>query len=551
MKEDTHYRIIFIDDEYIVREGIKTRINWGENGFDLIGVFENGKEALQFLKNKRVDVIISDIYMPQMDGLELSRIVHREYPETIVIILTGYDEFEYAQQAIRYRVKEFLLKPITAEEMEGILKKVREELDKQRETKEEIEILKETAEKSLPVLKEQLLRDIIHGTIGKKEIEERKKLIKWDIPINTFFKVATIFIPREIKKNTRSVILKWILAESLKTLHRETERFEAFFNYDNCIVVVFMGAKRNTLEQHSSKIEKEIFEYIKNSYGIHTFIGSGNIVHNITNLHTSYNEAKNAMEYARILGLSSIMPIREVKNRNKLLPNEYFSMIRKIGESLYSGNRKETKEAIEDIFSYIKQHYLTSEEITVFYAQLQFFLNSFIQEIDLVPMDIQNKTSETNNLRLKSKSNFSNFDADNYKELSSVKEYFLELVEKIEEMMDQRRNNLITSRIARAKRIIKQRYSDPDFTLKEMADELFLSVSQFSTIFKEGTGKTFVEYLTEVRLKEAKKLLKQTDLMVYEIAEKVGFNDPHYFSIAFKKHTGMRPGEYRKNLEAK
>ncbi len=536
----SNYRLIFIDDEYIVREGIKTRIKWGENGFELVGVFENGLQAIEFLKNNRVDIIISDIYMPKMDGLELSKIIHEKYPEIVVIILTGYDHFEYAQQAIRYRVKDFLLKPITAEELENVLEKIKGELDRLSEEKEELNILKSTLQRTTPLLKEQLLKSLIGGEVEEREIEENLTLLKWKSPTETFFKVLTIFLPETTKRETKLSIIKRIATAI-------TENDEVFLNYDSCIVVILNGKGRHQLEKRSSVTSKEIFDMLTKNYSIKTTIGSGEIIRGIANLSLSYNDAKNAMEYARTIDLPTIISIRDIRNKRKLFPEEYFSLIRRIGDTLYTGNRETTRKTLEDVFSYLEKHYLTREELTIFYAQLQFFLNTFIQEIGPISHKSAEKESDANH-NTSGPLYPGEINLNKYKKLTTAKEYFLELIERIENILELKRKNLTLSRTERAIKIIKQRYSDPNFTLKDIADEMFLSVSQFSSIFKEATNQTFVEYLTKIRLNEAKKLLKTTDLLIYEIADRVGFSDPHYFSITFKKYTGMPPGEFRKNL---
>ncbi len=411
-----NYRLIFIDDEHIVREGIKTRINWGKNGFDLVDTFENGFEALKFISDNPVDIVISDIYMPQMDGLQLSKIIYEKYPQIMVIILTGYDHFEYAQQAIRYRVKDFLLKPLTAEEFEKVLLKAKIELDRIREEKKNLETLKTTVKKTVPLLKEQFLREIIKGELQEREIAENISLLKWDSPRESFFKVLTVLIPETTGKNTRERIIKQITAIV-------GEADETFFNYDNCIVVILYDRKRHTLEERSLKTAREIFNLLVENYSINPIVGSGEIIRGIENLVISCNDAKNAMEYASILDLSVVISIREIKNKRKLFPDEYFSMIRKIGDTLYSQNRKATQAALEDIFTYLEKHYLTKEELTIFFAQLQFSISTFMQEMGITPKNTPTQNQHELNLH-------------KYDKLTTIKEYFLNLIEKIEGVLN-------------------------------------------------------------------------------------------------------------------
>ena len=159
------YRMILVDDEAIIREGISSCVPWEDNGFFLAGVFEHGQQALEYIEQNPVDVVLSDINMPRMNGLELSRILGERFPEITVILLTGYDDFEYAQEAVRNQVREFLLKPITQNELSKVISTIKEELDIRKENKKAHEILLAKLEQSFPLLKERFLCRIISGML--------------------------------------------------------------------------------------------------------------------------------------------------------------------------------------------------------------------------------------------------------------------------------------------------------------------------------------------------------------------------------------------------
>ncbi len=142
------YRVLLVDDEVLVREAISENIIWEELGYELDGSCQNGKEAIEYLENNFVDVVLTDICMPYVDGMELSEFIYKEHPGIHIIIFSGFDEFEYAKRAIKYDVEEYLLKPITAFELSEALINLKEKMDKKRETEKRLDKLNETYNKN-------------------------------------------------------------------------------------------------------------------------------------------------------------------------------------------------------------------------------------------------------------------------------------------------------------------------------------------------------------------------------------------------------------------
>ena len=173
------YNMILVDDEAIIREGVSSVIPWEENGFHLAGVFEHGQAALEYIETHPVDVVLSDINMPRMNGLELSRILGEKFPNITVILLTGYDDFEYAQEAVKNQVREFLLKPITKKELSKVISTIKDELDRQNENRKAQEILLAKLEQSFPLLKERFLCRLLNGRVNSHELESRGDYMGW------------------------------------------------------------------------------------------------------------------------------------------------------------------------------------------------------------------------------------------------------------------------------------------------------------------------------------------------------------------------------------
>lgn len=175
------YKIIIADDEATVREGIRDHLNWHELGFEVVGDFENDREVIQAMELLRPDVVLTDINMPFVDGLELSRFLFDHYPRTKVIILTGYDEFEYAQQALKLKVHDYILKPNTAAEIRQILIRLKAEMDEEGRKTDDLTRLKERLRESLPLARERFLNQLTSGIVREGELKDKLAYLELSI----------------------------------------------------------------------------------------------------------------------------------------------------------------------------------------------------------------------------------------------------------------------------------------------------------------------------------------------------------------------------------
>jgi len=517
------YRLIVVDDEAIVRDGISRCISWEDNGYQLIGVFEHGVQALEFIRNNPVDAVISDINMPRMDGLELSRIISREFPEVFVLILTGYDDFEYAQEAVTYHVREFLLKPITVEELEQVLKRMRKELDERKNAEQEQELMKQRLEQSFPLLRERFLYRLVSGRIDREVIQRRKEFFQWS-DVGGCYQIIVVGIPAVWNELDRLRLQEQIKEEI-------SADDEIFADREENLVLLLQGENPAVLKNRAAEIARQIYLKVSSMKKEQIATGGGQVVDDIMEAASSYKGALNALDYQKVLGSAQIVFIDEIRSRKTISPEGFNALTGRLLDQLKSGSSEGTKKALDEIFAYMEEHYLTINEASYYFIRLHSVLLYFLQEMELFRSD---------------ESVFSNR-PHSFHSLNDAHNFFESMIEAIEERIHERRQDLLLSRLDKARKIIAERYADPQFSLTQMCEELFLSSSQFSVLFKEGTGRTFIEYLTAFRINEAKKLLKTTDLKSYEVAEKVGYTDPRYFSLIFRKQTNMTPIEFRRS----
>ena len=520
------YRLILVDDEAIVREGIARCVPWGSNGFTLVGIFEHGAEALTYIENNPVDVVISDINMPRMDGLTLSRILTARFPGIMILLLTGYDDFEYAREAVKHQVRQFLLKPITAAELETVLTGIAEELAEARTRERQQEQMLEKLRLSFPLLKERFLYRLVTGRIRSTEMEQRSDYFQWH-DLKAAYRVLVLQLP-----SGWSDLEQLTLAETLKSLVSPWD--EVFQNTEENIVLLLQDSETESLLTRGRKIARKAYQSAAEFENEQVIIGLGECVAAPERLQRSYEGAMAAVEYSRLLGVSQILSIDDVRERDRISPEGFNELTEGLLRQLREGAAHDSETALENIFCYLEDHYLTPSEAAHYFSRLHLQLSNFLQQTGI----LADEETEV-------------FPGPQFfGSVTSAKSFFRTMIARVETTIRLKRHDMVNSRIEKAKEVIENRFSEPNFSLKDICDELYLSISQFSLLFKEGTGQTFVEYLTARRVEEAKKLLKTSDKKGYEVAAAAGYTDPRYFSLIFKKATGMTAMEYRRSLEA-
>lgn len=518
------YKAVFADDEIIVREGIQQKVDWNKNGFELAEVFSNGEQVVQYIrKHPDVDLVISDICMPLLDGLELSRIISEEYPHIFIVLLTGFDEFEYAQKAIKYNVKEFLLKPITAKEFEEVLTKCNKRIADQHSRSLEQEELKQMVQESLPVLRERFLNRLITIGVTLEELEEQRLVFNLPEP-----KALSITILAELLAAEPTSVLNHI--EKCEAFKKETDLF--FLNKDDQIVCILQDEYEKSLMKRSRSFSNQLLLLCKKE----ATIGIGSISKSPLQAHESYKNAKKALAYQLLFGRNRVIAQEDFSFEQKQIIENRIEIAQTLLESLKSKPAENSKSILANFFQKI-----FIEQVSLEFAQIQIqlLLGSIIMFLEetTIPLSQILGNEETETILTHS-----------LRSREDVETWFYEVIDTIHEEMSTRSMEPAQQKINQACKYIEEHYQEKTLCMQEICNVLTMSPSYFSAQFKQTTGKTFVEYLTNVRVQHATMLLKTTNLCSYEIAETVGYEDAHYFSLVFKKHTKMTVRAYRKML---
>ena len=430
------YKVFFVDDEAAMRAGFRDSINWERSDFTLVGEAPDGEMALSLISETLPDILITDVKMPFMDGLELSWRVARTMPWVKIIILSGHDEFEYAQQAIKIGVSEYLLKPVTSETLFQALESAAREIKTERERRRTIEGLRKEVSDARKFQTERTLSNLVYGL--SVEIPPGMEALN-SFAASPRFLTALMEVSPVVPDDLETVIKA---EESLFEILSSNENIKSFSEGAERVICVFAAGDDASLEEDAYATAQAVKYEIERRHACAVSVAIGSPAERVT-LPKSFSHAKRAMRHMERLGRRMIVGFKDIEPSFRE------------GEKKEKGKEEEKKSA----------HGTKSSK-------------------------------------------------------------YCDVIEKSTEY-------------------IREHFAEGNVSLNTVAEFVGLSPNHFSTVFSQETGETFIECLTRARLQKAGELLKTTSIRSSEIAYKVGYNDPHYFSYVFKKNVGLSPSEYR------
>lgn len=530
------YKVLLVDDEILVREAIGRKIEWNRLGFELVGDCENGKDAIEFVEKTPVDLVLTDICMPHLDGMELSRYLHEHCPQTKIIIFSGYSDFEYAKQAIQYKVSEYILKPVTAKELTEVLCRLKGKLDDMRKEERKIDKLQKayhsyTKNEALIVAK--TLSRLVNGT---QEVERSlRELKELGIEIKgTAFRAVTADIDvysewcekgsNGLKKE--SALMSFVVENISSEIVEDYGAGIAYRDSDNRVCMLLWTDSPQKFREIVPKMCREIQEQVVAAMSLSVSMGIGCYVNSLEDLPKSYESAANVLKYRYSKGIGIIIDCEQQIEKADF--QELEPKLREIAYTVKGGDENGVMAVLAEVEAWIKDHYVSRNKASSYLNRVIRMIHKSVQEA--------NDSFELQETTLSQISEAGGIESAMKLTREYAREGILALTESGQSSAERQANLAMD--------YMQKNYGDSELGLNQICEYLNISTSRFSSIFKEATGKTFTEVLTTIRMEKAKQLLRQTSLKNYEIAEKVGFSDPHYFSIAFKKITGMTPKEY-------
>ena len=541
------YRIILVDDEEEVRKSIIRKIDWTAVGFAVVGDAENGEDALEKIENLEPDVVLTDIRMPYMDGLTLAERIRQKYPSMKIVIFSGYDDFEYAKQAIKLNVTEYILKPVNVEELTAILKRIKTNLDEEIEQKRNVNLLRENYKRSLPILREQFLKDLISRPMDGETVQ--MLLREYDIPLAGAKKWIAIAVELELEqgltqeeaplplheeKNLIPISVMQILSENLKPSYRLS--LVSFSGSADAKIAGIAAIDENNSQTELTNILGDICKDIRKTLKVPVTIGIGHSAQKLENISRSFQSALDALGYRSVVGTGSTIYINDVEpgigGKLQFGSEEESALI----QAIKFGPEEKIRETVRGIVDRMNEARVHARQQQAYILSVANCMIQLIQQYDLNMEEIfaEDPLGPDPFTVIQSMLNRENFSR-----------WLYQTALKINNALSRERDYAARQVIEKAKQYIMDNYQDPGLSVEQICRYLHMSPAYFSTMFKKATGQTYIAYLTEVRLNKAVELLNMTDEKTYVIASQVGYQEQNYFSYVFKKRFGVSPTKFR------
>ena len=546
-------KIFLAEDEVIVRETIKRMIPWEELGFELVGEAADGEMALPLLIRQKPDLLITDIKMPFMDGLTLAKLAKKELPELKIVILSGYDDFNYAKQAINIGVEDYLLKPITKNALIERLSEIRSRYEHEKTQKEYYEKFQREMQAYEKNSSRDFFEALVRGSMDMMEVYKKAEKLGVDIVAEAYNILIFTMNSEEDFSGQKEGYSEWE-AETLEMLeeffsgHPSAMLFRSnIFSYG-----VLLKGQKESIKEITKECVGKIQGILKRKESKREwFLAVGQPVERLSQIKKSYHTASRAFSQRYLYGENILYydEMEMMEHRSGQADTNDNAYLKKVDVNalnpailqkfLSNGIQEEIENFVKDYFYAIGQEPMESLAFRNYVIlNVRFSVITFLKGLgcDTEGMESEN----TEEILVESGKNIENAIA-----------YAEKMISRAITIRDQNSGNKNRSILKTAVDFIDEHYMDEDISLNTAANVANVSSNHFSALFSQNMGQTFIEYLTSLRMNKAKELLRCTGMRSSEIAGEIGYKDAHYFSYLFKKTQGMTPSDYRKVREDK
>jgi two-component system response regulator YesN len=513
------YKVLLVDDERIILEGISGVVDWEAAGTMLAGTARNGLEAFEMVKLDPPDIIISDIKMPGMDGLQLAAKVSESYPGIKIVLLSGFSEFEYARSAMRYGVKHYLLKPCNENKIVEVLQELVGQLEQEEQRDEFVRNMRYGLEKVLPHVKEQFLKEFVtNKTYGNRDWEYYRKLFDLDLQNR---KVRLILFQLEGSFEYEHMFAVKNIAEELlqKTVLSSTVG-------EQVLIVVEDVEQVSELYECIHQIRETFLRYYKIDLTI-----ALSEADEITRARLLYKQTLECLNYRFYLGEGTLITKRDIVGVERSESGELSFDEENLILQIKAGNWEEAHKEIDLFFQKVAN--LRSNISTAkSYVIQQFMAIMRLGDAD----DLSQYREKLVTLM-------------DLETLQSIQTFFNEIAHHITLSHYEETKNKHCTIVKKVFNIINEYLGNPELSLNWVAHQmLYMNSDYLGKLFKKETGEKFSNYVMKTRISKATELIDQkSDIKIFELAEQLGFGDnPQYFSQVFKKYAGCTPSEYMK-----
>ena len=534
-KKMERYKVILVDDEAEVIDMIEKKIHWNDLGFEVAGSATNGVKALELVEKLQPDVVLTDIKMPYMDGLELSRRLNREYPNIYIMLCTGFDEFEYAKEAVHLEIKEYMLKPVNATELSESLTNLKHTLDREREEKLNVKKLNDYFQEVLPKLQSNFFISLIEGRVEKHDYERFLQAYQVDMKGPLFGCVIFHTSENHVPEGMNPLLLSMSVEREIKQRLMDQWNCREFIYMGNTLLILELDA-----EDKITQITDACDRFCRWAYRIMGAVvtaGIGTVCDSLYEISLSYERAREAVSYRVLYGTKRAINIGEIVPKEQIKPvQSEESRMQTLFRAIRIGDSAEIERAAHGEMEKLHKNTETMSQYNLATMEI---VSGFFKFCTDNSLDFNKISGNMQNI----------YEKVSQMDESSLTAWIVQMSETISEKLKCARNSSARRLIVEAQNIVQERYMEADISLDEVCAVLGVSNSYFSSVFKKEAGKSFISYLTDYRMDIAAEMILNTDEKSYIIAEKVGYLDANYFSYVFKKKFGVSPSKYRASVK--
>ncbi|MBE5948573.1 MAG: response regulator [Lachnospiraceae bacterium] len=534
-------KIFLVEDEFIVREGIKNKIDWKAHGYDFCGEASDGELAFPMIQKLKPDIVITDIKMPFMDGLTLSKLIKKEFPWIEIIILTGHEKFEYAKEAIKLGVAEYLSKPISGNELLTEVDALAVKIEEKRKEREIQEKYKSEMQENFFKERNELFEYLVTGSMSLPELLEITDRLSLDLS-SLYFNIVLLEV--QSHKHTNNEYSNHMI--DIENQLKDMEDEEHLLIFDRNLegkAFLFKADTPEELERVQNECIKKVMDMLDGQEDIRYFGGIGEPVNRLRELPQSFEKAGRAFAHRYFVEGNHIIDSTN-QEQGLHVEKEDFNISNvdtkqidrsKIKEFLKLGAREEVVYFVEEFFVGMNTNFMESNifrqyiTMDVYFCVVDFVAGIQMPREEIEPLDVTSGVLQSSR---------------------SAIGYVVRIIEQALELRDKAASNRYGNVVEEIMNYIEQNFASEELSLNQVASHVNFSPNHLSMVFSQQTGQTFIKYLTDFRMNKAKELLRCSNKRSSVIAQEVGYKDPHYFSYLFKKTQNITPTQYREGKTA-
>lgn len=530
------YKAIIVDDEESVRKGLLNHFDWARHRIEILGIFEDGLPALEFIRNNPVDIIVTDVRMNYMDGITLAKNAAELYPEVKIIFISGYADVDYLRDALRMDAVDYILKSVDLDELSEVITKVVGMLDKTRDQKAKILDMEMKLAQSMPLLRVRKLDELLQlSDESEEDLEESLRVL--GIPLNSKTRYA-VLIMQLLPKPKRLVMDNMTKKERLAFSIMIEESFgEILSKYNAAAVfksrlseyVAIMNLEQDEHEEELISAAEKLHLDIKEELGLETTVGISEPFVGLKQIHAAYENAYEAISKKYLVQKDVPISVKKYEDYSYKSLCEQAEKV--IIDSILSGDFDQVQKNLSPLMATVRNMESRDEQ------------QNFMIFLLLLPTKLMNNMRPENMGPYKSQANLIT-ELLQCHGLSAQEAMLNSVYDEITEYLVSLSTPHTVTVIKRIREIIDEQFME-QLSVTSLAEQVNLTATYLCVLFKQATGKTINEYLTQTRINKAKEYLTETNIHLYDVCYKVGYLSPSYFSRLFKKSTGMTPGEFR------